>query len=161
MSTFRLSEGGCEYEVVEADSLDSALVLARENLDPSAYTVDSTIWVQVQAVHNDTEESASAKVRLDPPEPKCSGKKHSWKSPHALVGGIKSNPGVFAHGGGVVIHEVCMACGCERVTDTWAQDMTDGEQGLQSVRYEPGKYSEEVEHLQEELPPTRRTGSRC
>lgn len=87
----------------------------------------------------------SHKVAIEPEEPDCvEGKSHDWASPHRVVGGIKENPGVWGIGGGVIIHEACLRCGCGRVTNTWAQDMTDGEQGLTSVSYEPGRYSDEL-----------------
>ena len=44
-------------------------------------------------------------------------------------------------GGGVVIAEVCVQCGCKRTTDTWAQDRSTGEQGLTSVGYERKAFS--------------------
>lgn len=56
--------------------------------------------------------------------PACTSKSgHEWTSPHEVVGGLKENPGVFGHGGGVVIREVCAHCGRQRRTDTW----TDGQ----------------------------------
>lgn len=47
-------------------------------------------------------------------------------------------PGWWADddGGGVVCREVCRHCGAYQVTDSWAQDMCDGEQGLTAVTYE-------------------------
>ena len=74
-------------------------------------------------------------VTLDPDEPDCSGDEHEWAAPYKLVGGIRENPGVWGHGGGVIINEVCLSCGCARVTDTWAQDPATGVQGLRSVAY--------------------------
>ncbi len=89
---------------------------------------------------------ARHKITLEAEEPACEeGQKHDWQSPLSIVGGIKENPGVYGHGGGVTIQEVCMRCGCGRLTDTWAQDPSDGEQGLRSVRYEEGKYTIEAE----------------
>ncbi len=86
----------------------------------------------------------SLTVRVDPAEPDCSAGKHDWQSPHDIVGGCESNPGVHGHGGGVVITEVCVHCGCSRTTDTWAQRPDTGEQGLTSVAYGAGRYAEEV-----------------
>lgn len=60
---------------------------------------------------------------------------HDWQSPHQVVGGIKENPGVSVHGGGVIITEVCSRCGIYRITDTWAQNPSTGEQGLESVEF--------------------------
>jgi hypothetical protein len=78
----------------------------------------------------------SHKVTIEAQEPECSHKGgHDWQSPHEILGGLEENPGVWGHGGGVVIHEICAHCGQRKITDTWAQDMTDGEQGLTSVSY--------------------------
>jgi hypothetical protein len=41
----------------------------------------------------------------------------------------------LGHGGGVIIREVCAHCGKYRVTDTWAQRMDTGAQGLEAVEY--------------------------
>jgi len=82
--------------------------------------------------------SASATVTIDPPEPPCTttGRTgHDWQAPHALVGGLEQNPGVWGNGGGVIVHEIC-DCGVRRIRDTWATRRDTGEQGLDSVRYD-------------------------
>lgn len=77
-------------------------------------------------------------VTIDPDEPGCEGTpKHDWQSPHEIVGGDPYNPGVRGHGGGVICTEVCVRCGCARITDTWATSSADGTQGHTTVRYEP------------------------
>jgi hypothetical protein len=38
-----------------------------------------------------------------------------------------------------------MHCGCQKVTDTWAQNPVNGQQGLESIRYEVGYYCEELQ----------------
>jgi hypothetical protein len=77
------------------------------------------------------------KVAIEPDEPDCDGySRHDWQSIHELVGGIEENPGVHGSGGGVTIRRVCVQCGRYREVDTWAYDPVDGEQGLESVRYE-------------------------
>jgi hypothetical protein len=84
-------------------------------------------------------------ITLETEEPDCSHEEgHDWQSPHEIVGGIKENPGVWGNGGGVIIHECCMHCGCARITDTWAQNPDGGEQGLRSVSYELRKYADEI-----------------
>lgn len=75
-------------------------------------------------------------IALDPDEPECIEAEHDWRTPHEIVGGCSENPGVWGHGGGVTIHEICRHCGLQRHTDTWAQRPDTGEQGLRSVRYE-------------------------
>lgn len=109
---------------------------------------ESTSWVKVYtwrdalALDDDGEittisfDREAAKVTIEPIEPDCEdGQSHDWQSPIEVVGGLDENPGVFGSGGGVKITEVCRHCGCYRDTDTWAQDMSDGEQGLTSVSY--------------------------
>jgi hypothetical protein len=77
------------------------------------------------------------KISVDPDEPECvDGEEHDWQSPHSVLGGLKENPGVWGSGGGVIIKTVCRHCGRYCVNNTWAQDPEDGEQGLESARYE-------------------------
>lgn len=149
MATWKLYEEGTHYDTIDADTAEEALDVAKNNVDASNYNdVDKTMWIEVEVYCNETEERARATVQCDPDEPDCpSHAKHDWQSPHEIVGGLEENPGVHGHGGGVIITEVCMHCGCERVTDTWAQNPTTGEQGLESVTYDPGKYADEVEEL--------------
>jgi len=150
MSTWILNEAGYDYDTVEADSAEEALEEARENVDAANYPGEdgdglrATIWVGVSVRCEETDEHDSDSVRCDPPEPRCTESEHDWASPHAIVGGLRENPGVWGHGGGVVVHEVCVHCGCKRTTDTWAQDPTNGRQGLESVSYEPGRYAKEI-----------------
>lgn len=74
---------------------------------------------------------------IEPSAPACArGRDHQWRSPYSVLGGIESNPGVWGKGGGVIIREVCAHCACYRLTDTWAQDRSTGEQGLTEVAYE-------------------------
>jgi hypothetical protein len=103
---------------------------------------EETIWIRVTIFDEDGDWVDTVHVAIDPTEPACSGyEEHDWRAPHALVGGLKENPGVHGHGGGIVIAEVCVRCGCKRTTDTWAQDRSTGEQGLTSVSYERKAYS--------------------
>lgn len=86
------------------------------------------------------------KIAIEPTEPDCiDGEEHDWQSPQSIVGGCKEAPGVYGHGGGVTVEEVCMRCGCAKNTDTWAQDPQDGQQGLDAVEYYPGKYASAIE----------------
>jgi hypothetical protein len=147
MSEWDLYEGGHHYDTIDADTAEKALGVARDNVVVSNYCeIVSTIWIDVRVRCKETGEDASDSVALDPLAPKCArgAREHDWKSPHRLVGGLKENPGVWGHGGGVIIREVCMRCGCERVTDTWAEDLATGREGLESVSYEPKKYAGEI-----------------
>lgn len=145
--TLRDRESGVTRELdVEtlSDAIDQAHAWAR---DGSYSDQESTIWVDTYILDADGDEVEKTTTRIDPPAPKCtdgSRDDHDWQSPHQLVGGLKENPGVHGNGGGVLITEVCMRCGCERVTNTWAHRSDTGEQGLTSVRYEAGKYKWDV-----------------
>ena len=97
--------------------------------------------VYVTPLNDDGEEieddAETITVTIDPDEPECEGgEDHDWRSPHSVLGGIKENPGVWGHGGGAIIKEVCACCGRYKITDTWAQNPENGEQGLTSVEYQ-------------------------
>jgi hypothetical protein len=116
-----LSEGGHVYDSTVATSAEDALETARDNVDRGNYNdAEGTLWIDVRVHCRETDESESGTVQLDEDEPECSDLEHSWQSPIELVGGIKENPGVWGHGGGVIITEVCMHCGCKKITDTCA-----------------------------------------
>lgn len=125
--------------------------------DPQNYVDDGgwgdkqedTYWVKVVvyrktwriaadgSVSEERIDEKTVKVAIDPDEPECEvGREHKWCAPHEVVGGIKENPGVWGRGAGVLMTRVCKYCGVYCKTNTWAQDRTDGEQGLTSVRYE-------------------------
>jgi hypothetical protein len=134
MTTYLLSDGNSEEYIQAADLADArrqaeAWVRAGDWNEP-----EETIWIRV-VISQDGEHADSVTVAIDPTEPACSNyEDHDWRSPYALL--------VWGHGGGgVVIHEVCVQCGCKRTTDTWAQDRSTGEQGLTSVSYQPKAYS--------------------
>ena len=153
MKTWILSEEGTDYDSIEAESIDDAYEIVSDNADRSNYpdAEPRTIWVRVGVRCEATGERRSGYVALDPEEPECPDDvNHDWQSPYEILGGLKENPGVRGHGGGVIVSKVCMYCGCERVTDTWAQNPENGEQGLRSVEYHEGRYSEEVIALAEE-----------
>jgi hypothetical protein len=132
-------DGNAEVHYPDADSAGEA---AQRYVDEGDWgESDTTRWVRVHVyrAHEQWDDGWWITVPLDPEEPPCRSEEgeHDWQNPIELVGGIRENPGVFGHGGGVKIHEVCVRCGARRVTDTWAQDPCTGEQGLESVTYEP------------------------
>lgn len=90
---------------------------------------------EIEALEAQEPEPESHTIEINPTEPDCCGGEHKWASPHSVVGGLKENPGVHGHGGGVIVTEVCRHCGCYQVTDTWAQNPCNGQQGLTSVEY--------------------------
>lgn len=129
-------DGGIELEI-EANSAEEA---AREYVDGG--DCSETIWINVYVTPVDDsgeaieDERERMTITLDPDEPDCEdGEEHDWRSPYSVLGGIEENPGVWGHGGGVIIDEVCAHCGRYKTTDTWAQNPETGEQGLKSVAY--------------------------
>ncbi len=115
-----------------------ALAIAREGVDPFDYdTPADTLYIDVHVACALTGESGMDTVTFAPEVPPCEeGKEHDWRSPFEVVGGRRESPGVFVHGGGVIVREVCAHCACYRVTDTWAERLDTGEQGLTEVAYE-------------------------
>ncbi len=116
----------------------------------------STTWITVRVWQNGIDADGDIvavneechTVTIEPEEPPCiDDAGHDWQSPHNILGGLKENPGVWGHAGGVIINEVCLRCGCGRTTDTWAQNPENGQQGLTSVEYEPGKFADEIADL--------------
>ena len=141
MPTYLCTDGHAEITIT-ADNMRAA---AQEYVDGGDWgEITSTAWVTVRVMDEDGD-SERIKITIDPEEPACvGGHDHDWQSPHAIVGGIESNPGVRGHGGGVKITEVCMRCGCGKHTDTWAQDPEDGQQGLHAVSYEPDEFADRI-----------------
>jgi hypothetical protein len=73
-----------------------------------------------------TTEIWSERRQVDGPEPPCDDARgHDW-----------SQRSVCGSGGGVVVVEVCDHCGVRRITDTWDQDPSTGEEGYRTRRYE-------------------------
>lgn len=115
---------------------------------------DATHWVSVNVwrtgigiddgeIVESLHDEDTVTIAVDPAEPECEdGAAHDWASDFAVVGGIEENPGVWGSGGGVRMVRHCRRCGCGMHTDTWAQNPGTGEQGLTSVRYEPGEFSD-------------------
>jgi hypothetical protein len=132
-------DGNAEVHYPDATSAREA---ARQYVDDGDWgESDTTMWVHVHVwpAGGDADDSERIRIEIEPDEPACESDEgeHDWQNPIELVGGIRENPGVFGHGGGVKIHEVCVRCGAFRVTNTWAQDPETGEQGLESITYEP------------------------
>lgn len=86
----------------------------------------STQWVHATVRADDDEgEVAHVRVTIEPVEPTCTSVSgHDWAD---------GDP--WGHGGGVVYTDVCRNCQLRRTRDTWAQDPSNGEQGLESTSY--------------------------
>lgn len=136
-TTWALIEEGEEYCSDFRGTMEEALAEAVSNVDRTNYSeAEGTLWIDVEVLCEATGDSDSATVTLEPVAPDCAdGHEHDWRSPQSVVGGCDENPGVWGHGGGIFATEVCRHCGTYRTTDTWAQRMDTGEQGLTSVSY--------------------------
>jgi len=134
---YHCTDGNAEVEYTAESPRDAA----QAYVDDGGWgEITETTWVTVYVWTEDGDDPDDREgytIEIDPAEPGCTGDDHDWQSPHEIVGGIAENPGVWGHGGGCRIHEVCRHCGAHRHTDTWAQRPDTGEQGLTSVRYEP------------------------
>lgn len=132
-------------ETFEADDLDEAVAACRDWLDEGDWDRSSPgrVHGRVYALDENGVESSDytdVVLEIEQDEPPCSeGLEHEWSSDYDLVGGCREAPGVYGHGGGVKIHEVCRHCGCMKITDTWPQDPETGEQGgWTEVSYKEG-----------------------
>lgn len=150
--TYRATDGYGDTIEIDTDSTHAA---AQEYVDGGDWgeSQSTSSWVTVCAwldgIDADGQpcrvDECRHKIEIEPEEPECiDDEGHDWQNPYAIVGGLKENPGVYGHGGGVIFNEVCVRCGCGKQTDTWAQDLEDGEQGLTSVEYTPEQYIEEI-----------------
>lgn len=142
------------FAEIEYSTELSATEASQEYVDSGDWNLNnSTKWINVHTYKKGINESGQIvpcnfenhSVELNPQEPECVfDNEHEWKSPYSIVGGCEENPGVHGSGGGVIITECCMLCGCKKQTDTWAQDPSNGEQGLTSIEYFEHEYSDEV-----------------
>lgn len=136
---YTLAECGQSYDTTWAVDLAAALTTAEDNFDASNYNewANETQWIRVEARDMLTGDHTGTTMTIEPDQPKCSHDDgHDWHSPYSVLGGLKENPGVWGHGGGVIIRAVCRHCGVYRITDTWAQNPETGEQGLTSTSYQ-------------------------
>lgn len=135
---WRLIEGGNAYETAWARSAAAALRIARDNVDADAYDHDDgTVYVDIRVECELTDELDTDTVVIEQREPPCEeGMMHDWRTPYDVLGGLRENPGIWGHGGGVIMRSLCRHCGRYRIVDTWAQRPDTGEQGLVETTYE-------------------------
>lgn len=142
-------DGNAEVEYLGMTAKEAA----KEYVETGSWEHDSTIWIRVRTYRNGVNSEGTIvevdtewhTITLDVPEPSCTDDgEHVWHAPYSLLGGLRENPGVWGNGGGAIIKEICRCCGCERITDTWAQNPETGEQGLTSVAYKEGEHAAEM-----------------
>lgn len=124
-------ESGYE-EQIPTCSLAEARRIARERAREGWEPCEETWWLDIEILCPVTREAeGTVTVQIDPTEPTCTEATHDWEDDGMPGFGAV----VTGHGGGVILRERCRHCGCTRTTDTWAQRMDTGEQGLRSVSY--------------------------
>jgi hypothetical protein len=170
MPVYDIREEGYSFASIEADNSKEALDIAVDkyagagDYDTSSGTIcidwyaarqcDCVLDEDGDRVYTDDEgdicfcrcfeDCESRTIMIDPDEPPCTSPEHDWQSPYSILGGLKDNPGVWGHGAGFIMKSVCMRCGCGRTIDTWAQNPTNGQQGITCTSYDPNEYAHEV-----------------
>jgi hypothetical protein len=122
---YRYSEGDFEKDLdaqtLEDARIEAAALLHEGDWEPGLVEADLLTLDQDEAGEEMVVSSETMTLSIPEPEPECPEGDHDWQSPHALVGGIQENPGVWGSGAGVTMLEVCASCGTYRETDTAAQ----------------------------------------
>jgi hypothetical protein len=144
-ATYLANDGNGEVEYEETTAEEAAKTYT-EGGGWGDRTKTDWVTVRTRAKYLPDNEWESHTVTIEPEEPDCTHEDgHDWQSPHRILGGLKENPGVRGNGGGVIVNECCMRCGCRRTTNTWDQNRETGEQGLTSIEYEAECYADELE----------------
>ena len=133
-SGYFADNGDCETHYPDAES---GLEAAQDYVSggdwgecTKTFWVNVRIWRTEQSIEDgelveERIEEETHKIEIEPEEPECTElENHDWKS-----------SGVYGHGGGVCEKEICRHCGTYRILDSWAQDQSDGTQGLRSIEY--------------------------
>lgn len=133
----------CDGIKISAESAQAAAqsYVDGGHVDEDELSSTSTIWLDISVQTIDGADNAVGRckciqISVDPSEPDCTEAEHAWQSPYEVLGGLEDNPGVWGHGGGVIMRECCSHCGAYRITDTWATNPSTGEEGLDSISYE-------------------------
>lgn len=101
-----------------------------------AEKIESGDHVSEHAVFENLDPLFSGTRALNPKDPRCEktdNGEHEWVATLEREGGIAENPGVWGHGGGVIINDHCKHCDLERQTNTWESDHRG--QPYKTVRY--------------------------
>lgn len=121
MKTFKVWDDSCSDRMyIEARSPREAAGIFLSDLTPDMYEPEYPGYGQViVTVHvADSGDGYLGSFDMDlGAEPVAT----DWE-PDTDAGGLPENPGVFGHGGGVIIYEVSKSLGLRRITDTWADD---------------------------------------
>jgi hypothetical protein len=151
-------EDGVE-EVVEAESLDEAKKLARAALREGDWEGDeTTCWpkaeVYAEGEDGEWELVGETYITVHPKEPPCAEDEDGGEMDHDWC-----DEDLQAHGGGMVVEEVCRHCGTVRVRDTWSDGLRresvsyrDADKATVSRFREEGREAADAAALAEEPP---------
>lgn len=132
-------------EKLNATSMADALIEAERSWQSGSWDTHSEIDVVVHEVitttttDDDGEETETREVGQSQTiyvevgevesEPACdAADEHDWCRPHAVVGGLDSNPGVWSGGGTALdMRDVCSCCGIYRDTHYAGSQRNPGE----------------------------------
>lgn len=137
-------DGGIFENAIKAEDLEAAKELAEEITKNGSWDTKGSVIVRIRevdelghSIEEGEEDSIEVDVGDDPEPPACvEGKEHEWVSPHEVVGGLDSNPGVWSTGGtGITTREVCGRCGVYRVMRHTGSQRNPGE-ASEIVEYE-------------------------
>jgi len=147
---------GYSIHEIEAGTIEEAAKKAKEWAADGDYGDASLpIFFDVRIYRVDSDgkeiedgETDSVEVCIPQPEPDCDedGPEHDWQSPHAIVGGMPENPGLFLTGSGTKIVMACLKCGCRFTSQTGYQRPDNGATVAESVMtYDPEFYHYEIQ----------------
>ena len=137
-TSFNARTGHCE--LIESDG-DPSEALEYWNAAHVYEQHDKPYWanVSIWSIDDDlkpSQELAAIRLPVNPREPACqNGLEHDWCTPHDVVGGLESNPGIVRKGGGYVLTDVCRLCAQYRIEDMWAEHPGTGTRGYHTVDY--------------------------
>ncbi len=133
MPNYRLSDDG-HSEVIEAEDMADALEQAEERWQDGSWDEKCIISVRVAELDDDGKETGEVdyvdvECGEDEPEPECTDDDgHDWQRPHAIVGGLDNNPGVWSTGGTTIVAKsVCCHCGKYRVETSYGSQRNPGQ----------------------------------
>lgn len=143
MTQYRLSDDGhLSGAVITAGDMAEAIETATDTWQAGSFDVKCLIDVRVAALDDEGEETGEVEFVAvecgeDEPEPCCVDEAgHDWQSPHEVVGGSDSNPGVWSVGGTAIeVKHCCSRCGRYRRETAYGSQRNPGQ--CDSVEYLP------------------------
>jgi hypothetical protein len=138
---YRISEDSGATEIIEAADMEAAMAWAKEWAAGGEYEQRVMVDVDVRGIDEEGEETdehewAEVEAGPEPEAPECAeGEEHEWAYPHAIVGGLEEDPGVWSLGGTADrYHSVCRHCGTHRHETHYGSQRNPGQ--VDTVTYE-------------------------